>query len=172
MICTKIWGYTKEDVDLVLNTKLHSGANSKLRTYFDEELNLKKEYLKGNYVYRVVNELIPSKLHELKKEKNDSETINKFLFDSYLKEIKDTNVFNEKTISSLNISDEKKYYLNVEFVFNKLSTFKSEDIATLLKMDHSEYISNVYYAILSARNILNATLDDSLQYIKKVLDQI
>lgn len=168
----KDMGYTKEDVDLVLNTKLHSGANSKLHTYFDEELNLKKEYLKGNYVYRVVNELIPSKLHELKKEKNDSETINKFLFDSYLKEIKDTNVFNEKTISSLNISDEKKYYLNVEFVFNKLSTFKSEDIATLLKMDHSEYISNVYYAILSARNILNATLDDSLQYIKKVLDQI
>ena len=93
-----------------------------------------------------------------------------FLFDSYLKEIKDTNVFNEKTISSLNISDEKKYYLNVEFVFNKLSTFKSEDIATLLKMDHSEYISNIYYAILSARNILNATLDDSLESIKKVLD--
>lgn len=168
----KDMGYTKEDVDLVLNTKLHSGANSKLRTYFDEELNLKKEYLKGNYAYRVVNELIPSKLHELKKEKNNSETINKFLFDSYLKEIKNTNIFNEKNISSLNISDEKKYYLTVEFVFNKLSTFKSEDIAKLLKMEHDEYISNVYYAILSARNILNATLDDSLQYIKKVLDQI
>ena len=166
----KDMGYTKEEVDLVLNTKLHNGANSKLRTYFDEELNLKKEYLKGNYAYRVVNELIPGKLHELKKEKNDYETINKFLFDSYLKEIKDTNVFNEKTISSLNISDKKKYYLNVEFVFNKLSTFKSEDIAKLLKMDHSEYISNVYYAILSARNILNATLDDSLENIKKVLD--
>lgn len=168
-------GYSNEDVDTVLNDKLCDNAKQELYKYFDGELNVKKAYLKSDYIWKIVNEIIPAKLHMLnRKDKKtiDSQLIDKVLFDGYLKEIKETKVFNEQSISNLNISDEEKYYLNVEFVFNKLSTFKSKDIATLLNMEYSEYISNVYEAILSARNILNTTIDDNLKHIKKVLDKI
>lgn len=162
-------GYSKEEIDDLLNNKLQGKTRKILYDYFDTELNQKRKYQKSDYIYIIINQLIPKKLVELDK-KNNTLVNDIDLYSEYLSVIKKLNIFSKEFISSLNISDEEKYYLTIEFVFNVQSTFKSEELAKFLNLEYKDYVNKVYQAMMKTRNELNTKFYDSLENIKKVLD--
>lgn len=166
-------GYSRDDVTQVISKLTHL-EQLMLYKYFDKNLNVIKDYSGAPRVMNLINVVI---VEYMKKNKNDAiiseekdEQKNLSLFEEYINSIKKLNVFSKEFISSLSMSNEEKYYLTIEFVFNEQSTFKSKDIAKFLNLEYKEYISKVYQAMMKARNELSTKFDNSLESIKKVLD--
>ena len=169
----ELLGYSRDDVTQVIS-KLNHLEQLMLYKYFDKDLNVIKDYSGAPKVVKLIDVVI---VEYMKKNKNETiiseekdEQKDLSLFEEYISSIKKLNVFSKEFISSLNMSNEERYYLTIEFVFNEQSTFKSEELAKFLNLEYKDYVSKVYQAMMKARNELSTKFDNSLESIKKVLD--
>ena len=163
-------GYSQEEIDTAIES-LSEKNKKELYEIFDKDGNRTKPISSSKNCNNIINFMIPNRLKKISIAKEKSSDC--IFFREYIEEIKRTNIFTEDFILTLNISDENKYYLTIEFIFNKQSLLDLNYIADLLKLEEIDYMNRLYNAIISAKTEINTKIDifnNNVENIKKVLD--
>lgn len=151
----------------IYDDKLSSVNCSIIKKHYDERFVLKNEELSPKEINLLIKTLEDISLYLKKMEISDDEVMdyaNSKNIKEYIEKIKSMHIFTSEMINSLSISGKALYFLSIEFIINKDSTFTLSDEAEILGISKNDLCNNLYTSIIEAKGAIEKIFNKNLKY--------
>ena len=150
----------------IYDDKLSSVNCSIIKKHYDERFVLKNEELSPKEINLLIKTLEDISLYLKKMEISDDEVMdyaNSKNIKEYIEKIKSMHIFTSEMINSLSISGKALYFLSIEFIINKDSTFTLSDEAEILGISKNDLCNNLYTSIIEAKGAIEKIFNKNLK---------
>ena len=150
----------------IYEDKLSSVNCSIIKKHYDERFELKNDELSPKEINLLIKTLEDISLYLKKMEISDDEVMdyaNSKNIKEYIEKIKSMHIFTSEMINSLSISGKALYFLSIEFIINKDSTFTLSDEAEILGISKNDLCNNLYTSIIEAKGAIEKIFNKNLK---------